>query len=262
MNSKAAPIEQDPFAMRYAARLVACVLQSLPQHASGVELRHTMASAALERHIPVVEDPEMQKKVAFAGAMERAKGLNQTRYQLDEVNVKARVAIIGITRPSSNHYQATQAMETLHVTRMADAMAWLNDKGWPVVADESKRPKQSSHKSLRRMFRYMRVNLPTEHGAEAVDALIQALDSGARKTLVTQLVELPSEGLGAFSPELLENPYDASRLIDDKIAANVVAARMNLYPQEREPLEAFAETHRITQAVKALSRGGDRSLGA
>ncbi len=261
MNSKATPIEQDPFAMRVAARLVTHWAQSLEQADSGVEMRHAQAVQALRKHISVMADPEAGAKVKRQGRTERANGVNQTQYHMLELDSAANSACIGVSQPPSNRTAATHAMEGLHASRLADAMERLQTNGWSAAIDAKRRPKRMPN-SFRHVFNYLRVGMPAEHGADAIQALIADLNPAERASFIKQLVGLAPHGKESFSTELLENPYDPARLIDNEIAARVIATRVKHYEHEREPLEQFAEKHGITNAVKALGRGGNRELGA
>ena len=226
MNSKAHPPEQDPFATRHAARLVTYWCQSLEQDGSGAELRHAKAMQVLRQVMPVAEDPQTDMAVAMQGVRERIRGVHQTRYHLDEVNAPKATALIGVSRPPSNHHYATKDMEALHAARMVDTMVRLQELGWPVHPDKTKRPKGVSGSSNRRIIHYMRIGMPTENGAESIQALIADMKPVERATLGSLFIVMPDHGPSAFTPELLANPYDPSRLIDNKIAANVIAQRI------------------------------------
>lgn len=263
MNSKATPTEQDPFTVRHVGRLLEMWMSTLPQDSSGAEVRHAAQISAVERYIPVQRDPEQDASVLGKGARERIEHRNQTMYHADEIGRNH--VLIGASLPPPARNLSPEAMRGLHEQRVVAAVGQLEAKGWHAESNLSKRLKGVSS-SQRKIFKYLKVHLPQEDQSQAVDALFTDMPQAQFNKMVGEFVNLPDEGRSkngrwAFAKELLTNPYNPDQLIDNKLAANVIAQRIQHYPHEREPLKEFAAKYQITEAVNALVRGGGRGLG-
>lgn len=251
MNSKATPREQDPFVTRHMGRLVALWAETLPRAGSIAEMRHAQSGT---------QDAQATEAAKIAGEKERGDGKNLTHFTL-----KPRLDNGAIIEASANflhHGELRPIAHALYDQHVAFTTARAAELG--VVLEPVVRTHKSpgSHRAHYKEFASLRVRLPDDAQAETMQQLFTDMTRQQSKAVVTNLVGLPSDGTGSFTTDLLVNPYDHSRLLNNQVAAEAIALRIKLYGHEKEPLEKFAEAHGITQAVKALGRGGSRELGA